>query len=200
MTGNAVAFKFMEEGEHINVGSKWIPCHMIFDVKSNLICSQGTLDRCTSSNDVFISCHPWKCSNSISNSSESVWIAFLIVALYGLEVLSADTGNAYLQAPAWELVHATTGPKFGPSHQGQTVIIIRAMYGLKSSGAAWHTQLSETLYSMNFKPTLVDPNVWFQAAYKDNGFDHYEYLLVYVDDILAISHQPHVIVETICSA
>jgi hypothetical protein len=33
MKNNAIAFHFPEEGESIPVGPKWIPCHMIFDVK-----------------------------------------------------------------------------------------------------------------------------------------------------------------------
>jgi hypothetical protein len=33
MKNNAVAFQFLEEGENIPVGSKWIPFHMIFDIK-----------------------------------------------------------------------------------------------------------------------------------------------------------------------
>jgi hypothetical protein len=37
---------------------------------------------------------------------------------------------------------------------GQTVIIVRALYGLKSSGASWHTQLSETLYSLTLSLPL----------------------------------------------
>jgi hypothetical protein len=36
MKNNAVAFKFLEEGEHVPVGSTWIPFHMIFDEKCNL--------------------------------------------------------------------------------------------------------------------------------------------------------------------
>lgn len=71
------------------------------------------------------------------------------------------------------------------------------MYGLKSSGAAGHAQLSETLYSMDFKPTLADPDVWYRAACKPDGFEYYEYILVYVDDILTISHAPSAIMETI---
>jgi len=31
-----VAFKFLEEGERIPVGFKWIRCHMIFDVKMDI--------------------------------------------------------------------------------------------------------------------------------------------------------------------
>jgi hypothetical protein len=111
--------------------------------------------------------------------------------------MRADIGNAYLQAPARERVHTTAGPEFGPTRQRQMVIIVRAMYGLKSSGAAWHAQLSETLYGMDFKPTLADPDVWYRPAIKDNGMEYYEYILVYVDDILAISHSPRAIMETI---
>jgi len=61
---------------------------------------------------------------------------------------------------------------------------------LKTSGAAWHAQLTETLQAMNFTPSLADPNVWMRAACKENGFSYYEYLLVYVDDILILSHSP----------
>ncbi len=114
-----------------------------------------------------------------------------------LDILAADIGNAYLQAPTREQVHTTAGPEFGPSRVGQTVVIIRAMYGLKSSGAAWHAQLSETLLGMGFKPSLADPDVWYRAACKEDGFEYYEYLLVYVDDILAISHKPGIIMKTI---
>jgi hypothetical protein len=36
MENNTVAFEFLPEGERIPVGSKCIPCHMIFDVKLDL--------------------------------------------------------------------------------------------------------------------------------------------------------------------
>jgi hypothetical protein len=36
MKNNAVAFKFLESGERIPPGSKWIPFHKIFDVKLDL--------------------------------------------------------------------------------------------------------------------------------------------------------------------
>jgi hypothetical protein len=45
---------------------------------------------------------------------ESVRIAFTIAALNNLDILSADIGNAYLQAPVQEKVHTTAGPEFGP--------------------------------------------------------------------------------------
>jgi hypothetical protein len=191
MKNNAVAFKFLEEGEHVPVGSTWIPFHMIFDVKCDLTRKAQ-----------FVAGGHWsQVPPQVTYSSvvtrESIRIAFLIAALNELDILVADIGNAYLQAPAREQVHTTAGPEFGPSRIGQTVIIVRALYGLKLSGAAWHAQLSETLYGMGFKPSLADADVWYKAACKGNGFEYYEYILVYVDDILAISHRPRTIMETI---
>jgi hypothetical protein len=170
MKNNAVAFKFLEEGEQVPVGSTWIPFHMIFDVKCDLTrkaryVAGGHWTQPTS-----------QLTYSPVVTRESIRIAFMIAALNDLEILSADIGSAYLQAPAREKVHTTAGPKFGPTKLGQTVIIVRAMYGLKSSGAAWHAQLSETLYGMDFKPTLADPDVWYRPAIKDNGLEYYEYI------------------------
>jgi len=42
---------------------------------------------------------------------------------------------------------------------------------------------------MGYKSTKADPDVWILQANKPNGFCYYEILLVYVDDILCVSHQ-----------
>jgi hypothetical protein len=36
---------------------------------------------------------------------------------------------------------------------------------------------------------LADPGIWYRPAQKDGGFLHYEYVLIYVDDLLVLSHQ-----------
>ncbi len=33
MKNNRIAFKFIEDGQKVPIGYKWICCHMIFDVK-----------------------------------------------------------------------------------------------------------------------------------------------------------------------
>ena len=66
-------------------------------------------------------------------SRESIRIMFLIAALNDLQVLSTNIGNVYLNAPNREKVYAISGKEFG-SRAGQTVIIVRALYGLKSTG------------------------------------------------------------------
>ena len=43
----------------------------------------------------------------------------------------------------------------------------------------------------------ADADVWMRPATKPNGFEYYEYLLVYVDDVLAISHDPKPLIEEV---
>ncbi len=96
MKNNAVAFKFLENGESLPVGSKWIPFHMIFDIKCNF----------THKARFVAGGHMTDAPSQITYSSvitrESVRIGFLIAALNGLDILAADVGNAYLQAPTRE--------------------------------------------------------------------------------------------------
>jgi hypothetical protein len=69
-------------------------------------------------------------------------------------------------------------------------VIVRALYGLKSAGAAWHAHLASSLASLNYKSCLADPDIWLREANLPNGSTYYEYLAVYVDDFLCISNTP----------
>jgi hypothetical protein len=122
-------------------------------------------------------------------SKDSVRIAFLIPALNNIDILATDIGNAYLNATPREKVYTTAGPEFGADCQGKHVLIVRALYGLKLSGAAWRSHLANTLSQLGYTSSLADPDVWFRAAVKEDGFQYYEYVLVYVDDLLVFTHQ-----------
>ena len=50
---------------------------------------------------------------------------------------------------------------------------------------------------MNFKSSNADPDVWRRPAIKANGEKYYEYLLTYVDDLLAISEDATSILKEI---
>ena len=69
-------------------------------------------------------------------SRDSVHIILMIAALNGLEISSCDIQNAYLTAPCREKIYFIAGPELG-SDQGKIMIVQRALYGLKSSGAAF---------------------------------------------------------------
>ena len=122
-------------------------------------------------------------------SRDSVRIALTIAALNDLDILACDIQNAYLTADCREKVWIKAGPEFG-SEAGTNMIVRKALYGLKSSGAAFRAFLAKTLHDMDYVPTYADPDVWLRPATKPDGFEYYEYILCYVDDVLCISHNP----------
>ena len=91
-------------------------------------------------------------------SRDSVRLGLLLAALNDLDVLSCDIGNAYLNAPCREKVWCIAGAEFG-SRKGDTIIIVRVLYGLKSSGAAWRAHLAESMSDIDYVPCEADPDV-----------------------------------------
>jgi hypothetical protein len=108
----------------------------------------------------------------------------LLAKLNGLKVNAANISDAYLEAYTKEKVYILMGPEFGDC-QGHVLIIIKALYGLRTSGACFHEKFAGTLTAMLFSPCLADPNVWM----KDCG-THYEYVCIYVDDLAIMMKQP----------
>jgi hypothetical protein len=86
-------FKFLLCSQSAPIGSKWIPCHMVSNTKIDYrqqVC--------------FVAGgHVTDLPTSIMYSSfiaqDSVELAFLFASLNDLDILSADIGNAYLNAP-----------------------------------------------------------------------------------------------------
>jgi hypothetical protein len=48
---------------------------------------------------------------------------------------------------------------------------------------------------MGYQSSLADPDVWLKAEVQSDGRHYYAYILVYVDDILAVAKQPKYIME-----
>ena len=88
-----------------------------------------------------------------------------------------------------------------PSHtdKGSVFIITRALYSLKSAGAAWRTFFAQMLTQLEFKPTRGDSDVYIKPQSKPDGTQYYEMLLVYVDDILVLSHDTKPIIDGIAA-
>jgi hypothetical protein len=67
--------------------------------------------------------------------------------------------NAYLNAWCSEKIWFKASVETGED-RGKVLIVVRALYGLKSSGAAWRADLAATLREMNFSSSQADPDVW----------------------------------------
>jgi hypothetical protein len=57
--------------------------------------------------------------------------------------------------------------------------------------------MSQTIGLMGYVTTIADADVYRKLAVKPNGERYYEWLLVYVDDILCISHDPKATMDAI---
>jgi hypothetical protein len=117
-------------------------------------------------------------------SIRSLRIITLLAELNGLKLISADIGSAYLTAKTSEKVYCIGGTGFGEL-EGHTLLIDKALYGLRTSGARFHEKFADTLKQMGFVPCLADPDVWM----RDAG-DVWEYVGMYVDDAYAALKDP----------
>jgi hypothetical protein len=167
-----------------------IGCHMVFDVKMDF---SRKARFCADS-------HTTEAPASVTYSSvvsrDSVRLAFLIAALNDVDILSCDLENAYLNAPCCEKIWFEGRLECGED-KGKVLIVVRALYGLKSSGASWRSLLADVLSCLGYESTKADPDVWIRKAVREDGFEYYEMLFVYVDDILSLSHRTKEAIEEI---
>ena len=92
---------------------------------------------------------------------ETVRIALTIAALNNMQVKAGEVMNEYVTAPCSENIWTVLGKEFG-SDQGKKAIIVRALYGLKYSGAAFHAHLADCMRSIGYTPCRVDNYLWMK--------------------------------------
>ena len=114
-----------------------------------------------------------------------------LAELNGLETWATNIGNAYLEAETKERVYIHAGPEFG-DREGHTLVIFKALYGLRTSGLRWHERFADCLRDMGFYPSKAEPDIWMRA--KENV---YEYIGVYVDDLAIVARDPKEITDTL---
>ena len=65
-----------------------------------------------------------------------------------------------------------------------------ALYGLKSSGAAFRSKLAVLLRDIGSFYTKGYPYVWIRPAVKSDGAEYHEMVLFYVENVLTILSTP----------
>ena len=99
---------------------------------------------------------------------ETVRIALTIDALNDLQVKAGDVINAYVTAPCSKKIWTVLGKEFG-TYQGKKAIIVRPLYGLKSSGAAFHAHLADCMRSMGYTPCRGENDLWMKPEIDPDG-------------------------------
>jgi hypothetical protein len=145
-----IAFKIINGEESAPPTYKEIRCHMIFDVKmedfrrnARFVAGGNTTDT------------PHTMTYASAVSRESLRIALTLAALNDLDVNMADIENSYLTAPITEKNWTVLGPEFGDD-AGKRALIVRALYGMKSAGAAFRNNLDECMNHLGWHPCLAD--------------------------------------------
>jgi hypothetical protein len=140
--------------------------HMIFDIeqqdlrhKARLVCGGHGIDS----------------SGHVTHSSTikdiSVRLLMIISTQNNLDMMVGDIGNAFPTAPCAEKIWGKAGPEFG-NKQGSTVILRRALYGLKTMG---------------FIPSGADQDLGIR---KSDDYEGYDYMATHVDDIIITAKRP----------
>ena len=88
-----------------------------------------------------------------------------------------DIYNTYLNTKTW------AGPEFG-NNKGKICIIVRALYGVTSSGAVHCNNSIQTVRDLSSESCPANADIWRHPVIKIDGSKYYEYILTYVGDYL----------------
>jgi len=175
---------FEDKGTDFKPGADWkkITVHLVFAVKhggrrkARLVAGGHLTD--TPVDSVYSSVAPLR----------GIRIIAFLAELNDLELWGTDIGNAYLESYTKEKVYIRAGHEFG-DRCGHILLARRALYGLKSSGLRWSERFYGALIDAGFTLSKAENDIWM----RDCG-DHYEYIAVYVDDLLIASKKPQDII------
>ena len=87
-------------------------------------------------------------------SLRNIRLVIFLGKLNNLDIWGADIGNAYLEAFTDEKLYIVAGPVF-QELEGYILIILKALYGLKSSGKRWAEVIHGILRDMKFLPSKL---------------------------------------------
>jgi hypothetical protein len=191
MKNMRVAFNILADGAAPPPDHQFIRCHMIFDVKMEDFRRKAQL---------VAEGHATKALATLTYASvvsrETVRIALLMAALNDVDIWAADVLNAYITAPCREKIWTTLGKEFGDVC-GKKAILVRELYRLKSSGAAFRAHLAGCMRDMGYVSCPADPDLWLKEQTDRKGRRYYSYILCYVDNLLVIHHNPRRIMDKI---
>jgi Reverse transcriptase (RNA-dependent DNA polymerase) len=169
---------FINKGHHTKVNPpnwfKKIRVHLVFDVKHDgrhkaRLVADGHLTNI-----------PLDSVYSGVVSLRGFRLVLFLAELNDLQLWATDIGNAYLEAYTAEKVYIIAGPEF-EEREGHILVISKALYSLRSSGARWHDRFADCIRKLGFFPCKAEPDIWLRK----NG-NIYKYIAVYVDVIYTL--------------
>jgi len=185
-----IAFDILEDDQGPPPGYSFMKDHLIFDIKM-----ENFQRKAIYVSGGYLLSTPEKLTYASVVSRETIRIALTLAALNDLEVKTSDVKGAYLTAPCTKNVWTILGPEFGKD-AGKKALLVCALYGLKSAGQSHSCHMADCMRHLDWKPCPADPDLWykFQTRPEDN-FEYYGYVLLWVDDVLAIHHDAEKVIR-----
>ena len=112
-----------------------------------------------------------------------------MAVLNDVDIWAADVLNTYITAPCREKIWTTLGKEFGDDC-GRKAIVVRALYGLKSSGAAFRAHLAGCMHGMGYVSCPADTDLWLKEKTDRKRRRYYSYIICYVDNLLVSTTTP----------
>ena len=156
MTNVSVSYDILKDGDRAPIVHKQINCHIIHEVKMEDFRRKARLFAGGNMTET-----PKCMTYSSVVGREIVHISLTIAALNDLQVKAGEVMNACVTEPCSEKICSVLGKEFG-TDQGKKAIIVRALYGLKFSGAAFHAHLADCMRSMGYTPCRGDNDLWMK--------------------------------------
>lgn len=188
MKNVGVAFDILPLGDKAPVGWTKATVHLVWDIK---MCFTR---KCRLVKDGHKTADSVGSNYSGVVSRDSVRIAFTYAALNDLNVCACDIRNAFIQAPSSEKHYIICGPEFG-DRAGCVALIRRALYGGKMSGRDYWLHLRSCMEFLGFESCKADPDIWMRRSKRSDGTEYYTYVLLYVDDAIAVAETPEAILR-----
>ena len=141
-------------------GFQYVNCHIVFDIKMEDFHRKACLVAGGQMTNI-----PHTITFSSVVTRETLCIALTMAALHDLEVKAADVLNAYVMAANNDKTLTVLCPEFG-DNAGKSATIVRALYGLKCTGASFRAHLAECMGKLGYQSCDADPNLWMKAEYR----------------------------------
>jgi hypothetical protein len=146
---------------------------MIFDMNMEDFCRKA---RCVAGGHTTNAPHVMTYASVVSR--ESARIALTLMTINDLDVMMGDIENVYLTAPITEKVWTVIGPEFGEDAE-KRAFIVRALYGLKSMGAAFRIHVASCMDHLGWKPCIADQDLWMKEETRPNdGVSYWECIVI----------------------
>ena len=184
MKNVSIAFKILDSSENLSVGFSKLSVHMVFDIKLDLTRKARLVA------DGHLTPDPIDSTYTGVVSRETVRIALTHAALLGIDIWAADIMNAFVHAPTTEKYYIVCGHEFGNENIVRRAIVIRVLYGMKSSGRDFRNHLRDCIDHMGYQSCLADPIFGFGSRSWIVELNIMSIFLFYVDDCLVVSEHP----------